>query len=478
MPSSKLKAAKAVQDSAALHFRLHYNCCKNCRCQNFGLVESADYLAESFQLGYPALHCKACGSYPPLVDSESVNRIIDERAKQYLSKAPCGCGNCEPGFFLGPSVGVKRYGKTGANSQRYQCRQCESVFTQVSIKGEEQLATLFNSLSLGHSPQKIMQQLSIAPKIYYQLLQRLFHCLRFYTRQQEQKSLNGSFIAIHTESQIHAFSEQKKIWTLCSTEVNSGYVLLHSHNQTQLELNDNAYYQQKASTLLPSLTESPIVEALKRRYQLTLNRYHFEDLHYGPTVNLRGTKLLQPSVCAYAHFQLLSGFTQHSENFHHYIEHESSIRGAALMCCVDEIKQQRAEIFYLYRHPRTQSDMGTTGNKVGWWNDRWFPADFGAFCGITSVQQVPAPISLPQPEACQNYFTHLQENMSKQLKSASSVDALFEINRALFNYVIPDQQGVSPAMRLGASQKLMTGSELVNAAVAAVNQDHVLKFNT
>ncbi|GDY27098.1 hypothetical protein AHAT_29880 [Agarivorans sp. Toyoura001] len=457
-------------------FRQQFNCCKNCRCPNFGLTESSDYLAESHQLGYPALHCKACGSYPPLVDSHSVNLIVEERAKLHLSKAPCGCNHCEPGFFLGPTAGVKRYGKTGANSQRYQCRQCQSVFTQVHVKGTDQLCRLFNFLSLGHSPQKIMQQLSIAPKIYYQLLQRLFHCLRFYSRQQETAVLTRKFIAIHTESNVHEFSEQKRVWALCSSEAESGYVLLHTHNQTQLQLNNSVYYQQQASTMLPSLSDSPIVDALKRRYQLTLNRYHFEDLHYGPTSHLRGTQIIQPSVCAYAHFQLLFGFTQQSDSCHHYIEHESSIRGAALMSCVDEIKHKTAEVYYIYRHPRTQSDMGSAGNKVGWWNDRWFPADFGAFCGITSGQQVPAPIELPRPLACHLFFEHLEQNMSKQLKSASSVDALFEINRALFNYVICDDNGQTPSMRLGCSDSPLSGTALVTAAVAAVNADHIDKF--
>ncbi|BEU02024.1 hypothetical protein OAG1_08240 [Agarivorans sp. OAG1] len=471
-----MTAALEPEKEQKFAYRQRFNCCKNCRCPNFGLTESSDYLAESHQLGYPALHCKACGSYPPLVDSHSVNLIVEERTKLHLSKAPCGCSNCEPGFFLGPTTGVKRYGKTGANSQRYQCRKCQSVFTQVHVKGSEQLCRLFNSLSLGHSPQKIMQQLSIAPKIYYQLLQRLFHCLRFYSRQQEVMALKRQFLAIHTESNVHEFSEQKRVWALCSSEAQSGYVLLHTHNQTQLQLNDSVYYQQQASTRLPALQDSPIVEALKRRYQLTLNRYHFEDLHYGPTSHLRGTQIIQPAICAYAHFQLLSGFTHQVKHFHHYIEHESSIRGAALMSCVEQIREKSADVYYIYQHPRTQSDMGAAGNKVGWWNDRWYPAPFGAFCGISSGQQVPAPIDLPRPQACQSFFEHLEQNMSKQLKSASSVDALFEINRALFNYVITDQNGETPAMRLGASEQPLSGTTLVSAAVAAVNADHIDKF--
>jgi len=458
-------------------FRQEFNCCKNCRCPNFGFTESSDYLAKSQQLGYPALHCKACGSYPPLVDSHSVNLVVAERAQQHLSKAPCGCSQCEPGFFLGPTVGVKRYGKTGANSQRYQCRQCQSVFTQPHIKNTEQLCQLFNFLSQGHNPQQIMQQLSIAPKIYYQLLQRLYHCLRFYSRLQEQRALPHDFIALHTESKVHEFSEQKRIWALCSNEVQSGYVLLHTHNQTQVELSQAVYYQQRPSTTLPALQDNPIVEALKRRYQLTLNRYHFEDLHYGPTSHLRGTHIIQPSVCAYAHFQLLSGFTHGAERFHHYIEHESSIRGAALMSCVEAIRHKQAEVYYIYHHPRTETDMGEGGNKVGWWNDRWYPADFGAYCSITSAQASATPVNLPRPMACQAFFEHLEQSMSKQLKSASSVNALFEINRALFNYVLSDEQGQTPAMRLGCSDKPLSGSQLVSAAVAAVNADHIDKFN-
>ncbi|EDD4123396.1 cytoplasmic protein, partial [Salmonella enterica subsp. enterica serovar Kentucky] len=42
------------------------NACKSAGCRNLGLPDSPDYVWPDYRLGYPALHCRACGSYPPL----------------------------------------------------------------------------------------------------------------------------------------------------------------------------------------------------------------------------------------------------------------------------------------------------------------------------------------------------------------------------------------------------------------------------
>lgn len=46
------------------------NCCKSFGCKNLGLASSADYSWPEYRLGYAALHCRACGSLPPLFDEE------------------------------------------------------------------------------------------------------------------------------------------------------------------------------------------------------------------------------------------------------------------------------------------------------------------------------------------------------------------------------------------------------------------------
>ncbi|MEH8441960.1 cytoplasmic protein, partial [Klebsiella pneumoniae] len=42
------------------------NACKTFGCRNLGLPSAAEYHFPNFRLGYPALYCAACGSYPPL----------------------------------------------------------------------------------------------------------------------------------------------------------------------------------------------------------------------------------------------------------------------------------------------------------------------------------------------------------------------------------------------------------------------------
>ena len=46
------------------------NVCKTFGCRNLGLASSEDYSWPDYKLGFPALHCQACGSYPPLFDEQ------------------------------------------------------------------------------------------------------------------------------------------------------------------------------------------------------------------------------------------------------------------------------------------------------------------------------------------------------------------------------------------------------------------------
>lgn len=46
------------------------NACKSFGCRNLGQPTSTDYSWPDYRLGYPALHCRACGSYPPLFDEQ------------------------------------------------------------------------------------------------------------------------------------------------------------------------------------------------------------------------------------------------------------------------------------------------------------------------------------------------------------------------------------------------------------------------
>lgn len=59
---SKSTTIKIVGNTMTSPFTI--NCCKSFGCQNLGLASSADYSWPEYRLGYAALHCRVCGSYP------------------------------------------------------------------------------------------------------------------------------------------------------------------------------------------------------------------------------------------------------------------------------------------------------------------------------------------------------------------------------------------------------------------------------
>ncbi len=60
-------------------FTKDFNCCKTVHCKNFALENSADYIQKSRQLGYLSIACTSCGSYPPWINNELVEHIINEK---------------------------------------------------------------------------------------------------------------------------------------------------------------------------------------------------------------------------------------------------------------------------------------------------------------------------------------------------------------------------------------------------------------
>ncbi|MCV5900920.1 cytoplasmic protein, partial [Escherichia coli] len=85
-------------------------------------ASSEDYSWPDYKLGFPALHCQACGSYPPLFD--------EQQFRDWLSVHMTTCA-IETGHFC-PSCYCKEkifYGHNPQGTQRVQCRSCKKVWT-------------------------------------------------------------------------------------------------------------------------------------------------------------------------------------------------------------------------------------------------------------------------------------------------------------------------------------------------------------
>lgn len=78
------------------------NACKSAGCRNLGLPDSPDYVWPDYRLGYPALHCRACGSYPPLFNEGEFRRWASAYIAQYAKEHGHFCPDCyqKHGFVM------------------------------------------------------------------------------------------------------------------------------------------------------------------------------------------------------------------------------------------------------------------------------------------------------------------------------------------------------------------------------------------
>lgn len=84
-----------------------------------------------YRLGYPALHCRACGSYPPLFNEGNfaAGRLLISR-------------NMPKSMVTFVPTAIKtwiRYGRNPGGTQRLQCQYCKKVWTpkQLALNAAE-----------------------------------------------------------------------------------------------------------------------------------------------------------------------------------------------------------------------------------------------------------------------------------------------------------------------------------------------------
>lgn len=410
---------------------MQLNCCKSWGCKNFGVTESDDYEYHSNHLGYPALFCRQCGSYPPLIDNEQVESLVTEKRPQQLYTAPEQCPQCG-------ILSYQRYGVTSANRQRVRCNKCQKIYTPPKPPSLALLQAIGQVVLTHQNHRKACQKLGINSKRFYEIQHWLAALIGRWSRKLEYQYLGHEFIALQSESAIVTLNSGIRIWLITSAEASSGYQLLTNHNLSN-QFEHRSLYQGNVDNRLSLYPNEPLTEALKKRYRQLMNRYHFEYLQYGPSPRWQRYPLIDPNPIIYAHFQLLRLFNHPFSHEHHYLEQESCFRGAALMSCMDKIASQQAEVFYLFAHPDQQTAFLADGRPLGWWRDRWFNTPFGGYCPITERRQYRYPFQMRDIQANHNYFDYLDHHLNKALRSLPALDDQLIIYRCCYNLVHFDQ---------------------------------------
>ena len=296
------------------------NTCKSFGCRNLGLPvsASADYTWPDYRLGFPALHCRACGSYPPLFDEQQFNEWLSVHSSAYASENGYFCPECYRKEII-------CYGHNPQGTQRVQCRVCRKVWTP---KQQEQRKIV--------PPERIETVPLIVP-------------------------FQGS-------------SAEQKLYVLLSFDAVCGNVLHISTNFTQHYIGETLRYRWRG-IIEPDLHHSDIVNRVDMREMQFLHRSQFDEIQYGSAIlkrNARGA-ILRPVIAAHGHFRVLNLLFPKVKM--HVISHECFLRGAVITVWAELFRQRQGEIWFI------EEEINDDGISIpwcfqrttqhGWWQSQW-----------------------------------------------------------------------------------------------------------
>ncbi|TKV13215.1 cytoplasmic protein [Citrobacter sp. wls619] len=294
------------------------NCCKSFGCQNLGLASSADYSWPEYRLGYAALHCRACGSYPPLFNEEQFRLWLSA----YLADSAANSGHFCPSCYQRDPI---RYGRNPQGSQRVQCRACKKVWTP-----KRQPLTLFEP------PEQIATVPLIVP--------------------------------------FQGASADQKLYVLLSFDAIRGNILHISSNFTPHPAGASLRYRWRGNTE-PVVSHDDIVERVSQRETQFLRRSQFDEIQYGSAMLKRNASgaILRPVITAHGHFRVLSHLWPAVKT--HIIAHECFLRGAVITAWAEQFREHHASLWFVDeeisddQHTRPWQLLGKS--YQGWWQNQW-----------------------------------------------------------------------------------------------------------
>ncbi|MCO7365738.1 cytoplasmic protein [Enterobacter hormaechei] len=296
------------------------NTCKSFGCRNLGLPisASADYRWPDYRLGFPALHCRACGSYPPLFDEQQFNEWLAAHLKAYATDNGYFCLECY-------SQKIICYGYNPQRTQRVQCRACKKVWT----------------------PKRQIKRKIVPPE------------------------------RIETISLIVPFQgsgAEQKLYVLISFDAFRGSVLHISTNFTPHASGETLRYRWRGH-IEPDLRHSDIVNRVDMREMQFLHRSQFDEIQYGSAAlkrNARGA-ILRPVISAHGHFRVLNILFPQVKT--HVISHECFLRGAVITAWADLFRQRHGELWFIEENiHEAESEIPWTFLRTtqhGWWQTQW-----------------------------------------------------------------------------------------------------------
>lgn len=294
------------------------NTCKSYGCRNLGLAESPDYVWPDYRLGFAALHCRACGSYPPLFNERQFRDWLSACLTEYAAESGLFCPAC----YHKTSI---RYGHNPPGTQRLQCRSCKKVWTPGNFL-HEQTASL--------------TQLVTTPLIV----------------------------------PFQGAKADQKLYALFSFDALRGHVVHVSTNFTSHPAGDSLRYQWKG-VAEPLSTHPNIIERVNFRAEQFLGRSQFDEIQYASAVQKRNARgaILRPVIAAHGHFRVLK--LLFPDVMTHIVAHECFLRGAVITAWSELFRRQQGGLWFIEEEivdvdcAAPWHARGKTHH--GWWQNRW-----------------------------------------------------------------------------------------------------------
>lgn len=443
--------------------RKDFNCCKTVSCKNFGVADSEDYVYQSKRLGYLSIECKACGSNPPWINNQLIENILKEKLDFHFARKITHCRHCYSHFFFNEKNGSQLHGFTVAGTQRLKCKNCQRVYSESKHKNIDAIALVLQTIIDKLDINSAIRKSGLPARLYYFYLEKLSLLFTNFSRLKEQDEVNRASLALQTEGKVLHLHHKRGFYTLLTAEADSGYILLQTNNLTRENLLKQDIYSSTENTVIKEAYANNVENEIKNHYQQTLHRKHFEKLLIGELKAINHCNLIYPNKLVYVHFSLLRGFIKKTQHYSHYIELESSIRAAALMSAHPEIKSGKADIYYYL--PFLNNQQMIKNRKVGWWSDRWFSFELGAYSLLTNNNETQYPFKMDDTNHLNRYYDYLNAHLNKSLNSFNTITNLSEIHRVLYNFCY-HQENKTTAMHFGLADKVYDPKELLNEAIA------------
>ncbi|MCW8335913.1 lactate dehydrogenase [Vibrio paucivorans] len=477
---------------------LQLNFCKTLACDNFGLSDAERYVLQHANPKRPAMVCRECGAFPPLLNNQEVLNEL-HRLRHLHSDGLPACRNDECDNF-GLSVHTHKhlyhaFGYSG-DRQRYRCKHCQSTFVDKWSGSNKKLAfqeNLLGLLFMSYSVREICRKLSINPKTFYDHVEHIASRCR-----RKLAMIDARWVNHATDYQLasHYVSLQPKsnngvLW-IATGEAETGYILCQHVNYSAGEepsgsIDHNPYENpsrfvsrdHSSEANMPVPTPSPVLrERIDQQYQAILARGNVEDPMGNLTVFNYPSKgaLIRPPYTSYAHFLHVLDMCGEEKRVSIYMPQDPVLRSAALSVCLPRIQRQNIDLMYVEEDSHWNRDFSVDKVDIvhmGWWRDRWAianqPSASKGICYLAGDKTEPETwlqkASIRKTEFYQQRFQLLFGpfiNEPRRKLRPGGLLPMLDIFRAWHNLCYQDKDGNTAAQNLGLTDSPLTLRDLLS----------------